>query len=88
MNKEFLSYFNLSGLPFTKEIPSERLVSLPTVQKALGIPRECYTCIFAAARTAGWIAHVMEQFRDNRLIRPSSNYVGGFRRNFVPLAAR
>jgi len=39
MNKEFLSYFNLSGLPFTKEIPSDRLVSLPTVEKALSSVR-------------------------------------------------
>ncbi|MHC4777648.1 MAG: citrate/2-methylcitrate synthase [Planctomycetota bacterium] len=58
------------------------------VQKALGIPRQCYTCIFAVARTAGWIAHVMEQFRDNRLIRPSSNYVGGFGRTLVPIEKR
>jgi type II secretory pathway predicted ATPase ExeA len=39
MNKEFLSYFNLSGLPFTKEIPSDRLVSLPTLEKALSSVR-------------------------------------------------
>jgi len=39
MNKEFLSYFNLSGLPFTKEIPSEKLLSLPTVEKALSSVR-------------------------------------------------
>jgi len=39
MNKEFLSYFNLSGLPFTKEIPSDRLICLPTVQKALSSVR-------------------------------------------------
>ncbi len=59
-----------------------------TVQSALGIPKEYYTCIFAVARTAGWIAHVMEQFHDNRLIRPSSTYMGGFDRKFVPLAKR
>ncbi|MEE9307243.1 MAG: AAA family ATPase [Spirochaetia bacterium] len=39
MNKEFLSYFNLSDLPFTKEIPSEKLLSLPTVDKALSSVR-------------------------------------------------
>jgi len=39
MNKEFLSYFNLSALPFTKEIPSEKLLSLPTVDKALSSVR-------------------------------------------------
>jgi citrate synthase len=59
-----------------------------TVQRALGIPKEYFTCIFAMARTAGWIAHIMEQFADNRLIRPSSNYMGGFDRKFVPLERR
>jgi type II secretory pathway predicted ATPase ExeA len=39
MNKEFLSYFNLSDLPFTKEIPSEKLLSLPAVDKALSSVR-------------------------------------------------
>ncbi len=59
-----------------------------TVQEALGIPKEYFTCIFAVARSAGWIAHVLEQFHDNRLIRPTSNYVGGFGRKFVPLEKR
>jgi len=59
-----------------------------TVQAALGIPKEYYTCIFAVARTAGWIAHVLEQFNDNRLIRPTSNYVGGFDRKFVSMEKR
>jgi citrate synthase len=59
-----------------------------TVQAALGIPKEYFTCIFAVARTAGWIAHVIEQFNDNRLIRPSSNYIGGFDRKFVALEKR
>ncbi|MBN2493360.1 MAG: citrate synthase [Deltaproteobacteria bacterium] len=59
-----------------------------TVQRALGIPKEYYTCIFAVARCAGWIAHCMEQFADNRLIRPTSNYIGGFGRAFVPIEER
>jgi citrate synthase len=59
-----------------------------TVQAALGIPKEYFTSIFAVARTAGWIAHVLEQFDDNRLIRPTSNYQGGFNRVFVPLPQR
>ncbi len=59
-----------------------------TVQEALGIPKEYFTCIFSMARTAGWIAHVMEQFRDNRLIRPTSNYIGGFDKRFIPLEKR
>jgi citrate synthase len=59
-----------------------------TVQEALGIPKEYFTCIFAVARTAGWIAHVLEQFDDNRLIRPTSKYIGRFDRKLVPLAKR
>jgi len=59
-----------------------------TVQEALGIPKEYFTCIFSIARTAGWIAHIMEQFRDNRLIRPTSKYIGGFDKKFVPLEKR
>jgi len=51
-----------------------------TVQHALGIPREYFTTIFAASRTAGWLGHIMEQYRDNRLIRPRSYYVGGWNR--------
>lgn len=59
-----------------------------TVQEALRIPKEYFTCVFAIARTAGWTAHVTEQFRDNRLIRPTSNYVGGHNRRFCPLSER
>jgi citrate synthase len=56
-----------------------------TVQKALELPMDFYVCIFAMARTAGWIAHIMEQFDDNRLIRPTSNYIGGFYRKLNPI---
>ncbi len=41
----------------------------------LGLPRGVFTPMFAAGRTAGWIAHVDEQRRTGRLIRPSSRYV-------------
>ncbi|MEQ8267584.1 MAG: citrate synthase/methylcitrate synthase [Parvibaculum sp.] len=44
--------------------------------EALGIPREAVTSVFAMARIAGWTAHVMEQERVGRLIRPQSRYVG------------
>jgi citrate synthase len=46
------------------------------VYLALGIPKEFFTASFAAARVFGWIAHVMEQRQDNRIIRPSARYVG------------
>jgi citrate synthase len=44
--------------------------------EALGIPRDAVTSVFAMARIAGWTAHVMEQERVGRLIRPQSSYVG------------
>jgi citrate synthase len=44
--------------------------------EALGIPRDAVTSVFAMARIAGWTAHVMEQERVGRLIRPQSRYVG------------
>ncbi|MBM3549579.1 MAG: citrate synthase/methylcitrate synthase [Alphaproteobacteria bacterium] len=44
--------------------------------EALAIPRSAFTAIFAVGRTAGWVAHALEQARDGRLIRPLSRYVG------------
>ena len=58
------------------------------VQKSLGIPKEYYTTIFAAARTAGWIAHIREQLADNRLIRPTSRYEGLLDKKWVPIKDR
>lgn len=54
----------------------------------LGIPVDLFTTIFAASRVAGWTAHVMEQYENNRLIRPSSQYVGVQNRPYVPLEQR
>jgi citrate synthase len=59
-----------------------------TVQHALGIPPEYFTTVFAASRAAGWIAHIMEQYADNRLIRPTSKYVGDMGRKFIPMDQR
>ncbi|NQT24532.1 citrate synthase [candidate division KSB1 bacterium] len=59
-----------------------------TVQHALGIPPEYFTTIFAASRAAGWIAHIMEQYADNRLIRPTSKYLGKLGRKFTPFKNR
>jgi citrate synthase len=56
--------------------------------KALGIPIDLCTSIFAVARIAGWSAHIMEQFGDNRLMRPRADYVGPAPRAFVPMEAR
>lgn len=59
-----------------------------TAQHALGIPPQYFTTVFAAARTAGWIAHIMEQYADNRLIRPTSRYIGEMGLAFVAMKDR
>lgn len=59
-----------------------------SLQHYMGIPGELFTCIFAASRIAGWCAHVLEQWADNKIIRPSSNYVGSPERPYVPLDRR
>ncbi len=46
------------------------------VYLALGIPKDYFTASFACARVFGWLAHVIEQRKDNRIIRPSALYVG------------
>jgi citrate synthase len=44
--------------------------------EAVGLPREAFAATFAVGRVAGWCAHVAEQRRTGRLIRPSARYVG------------
>jgi citrate synthase len=46
------------------------------VLNAVGIPTDMFTATFASARVVGWTAHITEQLADNRLIRPSANYIG------------
>jgi len=54
----------------------------------MGIPIDIYTPIFAMSRVGGWTAHVLEQYEDNRLIRPRARYVGPSDQEFVPLEER
>jgi citrate synthase len=54
----------------------------------LGIPTDVFTDVFAMSRVVGWSAHVIEQHNQNRLIRPSSEYIGPAPRAYVPLEQR
>jgi citrate synthase len=54
----------------------------------LGLKKEIFTPMFAVARSVGWIAHVLEYWRDNRLIRPRAVYVGPPPRRYVPIDER
>jgi citrate synthase len=60
-----------------------------TTYHALGIPVELFTPIFAVSRISGWTAHVLEQYANNRLIRPRAEYIGPeYPQHYVALEAR
>ena len=55
----------------------------------LGIPLDLFTPIFAVSRVSGWTAHVLEQYANNRLIRPRAEYIGPvYPQTYVPLSGR
>jgi citrate synthase len=60
-----------------------------TMFYALGIPIDLYTPIFAVSRVSGWTAHVLEQYKNNRLIRPRTDYIGPpYPQQILPLDQR
>ncbi|QYJ99351.1 2-methylcitrate synthase [Shewanella alkalitolerans] len=54
----------------------------------MGIPTKLFTPIFVCSRLTGWAAHVMEQRANNRIIRPSADYIGSAPRKVVPISER
>jgi citrate synthase len=58
------------------------------VYQSLGIPRDLFTPIFAVSRVAGWLAHWLEQLKNNRIFRPEQIYVGRKDVAYVPLEQR
>jgi citrate synthase len=58
------------------------------VYQSLGIPRDLFTPVFAISRVAGWLAHWLEQVKNNRIFRPEQLYVGKHDVPYVPLETR
>jgi citrate synthase len=68
-------------------IPNVDFYSAP-LWYSIGIPVDLFTPVIVAGRIAGWTAHLLEQYQDNRLIRPRGQYTGPGRRSFVLLEKR
>ncbi|MEY4393189.1 MAG: citrate synthase [Gemmataceae bacterium] len=58
------------------------------IYQSLGIPRDLFTPIFAIARVTGWLAHWLEQLKNNRIFRPEQVFVGKNDQPYVPLDKR
>ena len=71
-----------------KNIPANVDFYSATVYHSLGIDTDLFTPIFAVSRTSGWLAHILEQYANNRLIRPRADYVGPDKREYVKLEDR
>ncbi|WP_243386076.1 citrate synthase [Bacillus kexueae] len=59
-----------------------------SVYHSLGIDHDLFTPIFAVSRVSGWLAHILEQYDNNRLIRPRADYVGPEKQAYVPIDER
>jgi citrate synthase len=61
---------------------------LAPLYRAVGIPDELFTAVFAVSRMPGWAAHVLEQYQDERLLRPRAEYIGAVDRPYRPIRSR
>ncbi len=59
-----------------------------SVYSAMGIPAALFTPVFACSRITGWTAHLLEQYADNRIIRPVGEYTGPTEARYAPMESR
>lgn len=59
-----------------------------TVYHSMGIDHDLFTPIFAISRMSGWTAHILEQYRTNRIMRPRAEYTGERDRKYEPIENR
>lgn len=71
-----------------KKLPANVDFFSASVYDSLGIEHDLFTPIFAVSRTSGWVAHILEQYANNRLIRPRAEYVGPDMQKYVPINER
>ncbi len=71
----------------SKVFPNVDFYSAP-LYHAMGIPEELFTPIFAISRCVGWTAHILEQWKNNRLIRPTAQYTGPSLTPYVDIGSR
>ncbi|MEM2695208.1 MAG: citrate/2-methylcitrate synthase [Archaeoglobaceae archaeon] len=76
-----------SAYNYKKLLPNVDFYSA-SVYANLGIPDDLFVNIFAMGRIAGWLAHIIEQYESEKLIRPRAKYIGEIERAYVPLDRR
>lgn len=72
----------------SKNLPPNVDFYSASVYHSLGIEHDLFTPIFAVSRASGWIAHILEQYENNRLIRPRAEYTGPDMQTYVPISER
>jgi 2-methylcitrate synthase len=93
LGKKLLFSFSFLVNSFTFDLTACNLFSFQDFYSAsayhqCGIPTNFFTPLFVISRTTGWVAHVIEQRQNNKLIRPSSKYIGPLPKQFVPIHER
>lgn len=71
-----------------KKLPPNVDFYSASVYHSLGIDHDLFTPIFAVSRVSGWLAHILEQYENNRLIRPRAEYTGPGMQQYVPIRQR
>ena len=76
-----------SAYRYKKLLPNVDFYSA-SIYANLGIPDDLFINMFAMGRIAGWLAHIIEQYETNRLIRPRAKYVGEVEKKYIPIEHR
>lgn len=71
-----------------KQLPPNVDFYSASVYHSLGIDHDLFTPIFAVSRVSGWLAHILEQYENNRLIRPRAEYTGPGMQTYIPIWQR